>query len=303
MEQQGTDGLAAASRLAGAERRSAERLPATARHTVPAEAVRLGGHGARAADDLPELGVQGYARHPRAASGQAAGAPQRAAGLEGSRELARSGRQVSADTVAGLLREEGFSLQADVTALEGGGHPDRDAQFRHLNEQVREHRDTGQPVISVDTRKKELVGKFKAGGRQWRPTGDPVLVGVHDFADPQLGKAVPYGIYDIGANTGWVNVGTDHDTAACAVESIRRWWHGQGHDAYPQATRLLITADTGGSERLPHPSLETSSWPGSPPRRGDDHRVSSAAPCSPRRLPCRSAPSSPRSCRTRSGPR
>lgn len=102
-------------------------------------------------------------------------------------------------------------------------------------------------MISVDTKKKELVGEFKNSGRQWRPAGDPVLVGVHDFADPQLGKAVPYGIYDLAANTGWVSVGTDHDTAAFAVESIRRWWDGQGRCTYPRATRLLITADAGGS--------------------------------------------------------
>ncbi|WP_406326842.1 ISAzo13 family transposase [Streptomyces sp. NBC_00203] len=162
-------------------------------------------------------------------------------------ELTRAGHRVSADTVAGLLREEGFSLQANAKTIEGSQHPDRDAQFRYLNEQARGHRDTGQPVISVDTKKKELVGEFKNNGRQWRPTGEPAPVNVHDFADPQLGKAVPYGIYDLAADTGWVNVGTDHDTAAFAVESIRRWWRGQGQPAYPQAARLLITADAGGS--------------------------------------------------------
>ncbi|GAA3289439.1 ISAzo13 family transposase [Streptomyces cinereospinus] len=163
------------------------------------------------------------------------------------RELARTGHKVSADTVAGLLREEGFSLQANAKTIEGSQHPDRDAQFRYLNEQARDCRDAGQPVISVDTKKKELVGEFKNNGRQWRPAADPALVNVHDFADPQLGKAVPYGIYDLAADTGWVNVGTDHDTAAFAVESIRRWWRGQGQAAYPRATRLLITADAGGS--------------------------------------------------------
>ncbi|MFJ9656222.1 ISAzo13 family transposase [Streptomyces microflavus] len=162
-------------------------------------------------------------------------------------ELARAGHRISADTVGDLLREEGFSLQANAKTLEGSQHPDRDAQFRYLNEQARNYRDAGQPVISVDTKKKELVGDFKNSGRQWRPVGEPVPVSVHDFADPQLGKAVPYGIYDLTANTGWVNVGTDHDTAAFAVESIRRWWHGQGQAAYSRATRLLITADAGGS--------------------------------------------------------
>lgn len=162
-------------------------------------------------------------------------------------ELARAGHKVSADTVADLLQEEGFSLQANAKTLEGGRHADRDAQFRYLNEQARVHRDAGQPVISVDAKKKELVGEFKNSGRQWRPAGDPAPVNVHDFADPKLGKAIPYGVYDVTANTGWVNVGTDHDTAAFAVESIRRWWSGQGQAAYPQATRLLITADAGGS--------------------------------------------------------
>ncbi|GHG25210.1 hypothetical protein GCM10017667_71430 [Streptomyces filamentosus] len=138
-------------------------------------------------------------------------------------ELTRQGHRVGADTVAGLLRQEGFRLQANAKTLEGSQHANRDAQFRYINEQARDHRDAGQPVISVDTKKKKLVGDFHNHGRSWRPTGDPVPVRVHDFAVPQLGKAIPYGIYDLAANTGWVNVGTDHDTAAFAVESIRRW--------------------------------------------------------------------------------
>jgi transposase len=162
-------------------------------------------------------------------------------------ELTRCGHRVSADTVGDLLRAEGFSLQGNVKTLEGAGHPDRDAQFRYLNEQARAHRDGGQPVISVDTKKKELVGLFASSGRQWRPSGEPVKVSTHDFEDRQLGKAVPYGVYDTAANTGWVNVGTDADTAAFAVESIRRWWQAAGRDAYPHADRLLITADAGGS--------------------------------------------------------
>lgn len=162
-------------------------------------------------------------------------------------ELTRQGHRVGADTVAGQLRQEGFPLQANAKTLEGSQHADRDAQFRYLNEEARDHRDVGQPVISVDTKKKEPVGDFHNQGRSWRPTGDPVPVRVHDFVDPQLGKAIPYGIYDLAAKTGWVNVGTDHDTAAFAVESWCRWWRGRGQADYPRASRLLITADAGGS--------------------------------------------------------
>jgi hypothetical protein len=151
------------------------------------------------------------------------------------------------DTVADLLREEGFSLQGNVKTLEGKQHPDRDAQFRYLNEQVKIYQEAGEPVVSVDTKKKELVGESANAGREWRPKGEPVEVDTHDFPDKELGKAVPYGVYDLIANTGWVNVGCDHDTAAFAVESIRRWWNGTGHADYPDATRLLITADAGGS--------------------------------------------------------
>jgi len=162
-------------------------------------------------------------------------------------ELTRQGHPVSADVVADLLRENGFSLQGNTKTLEGKQHPDRDGQFQYLNEQARAHRDADQPVISVDTKKKELLGAFKNAGRQWRPAGQPAEVNTHDFPGDSVGKAVPYGIYDITANTGWVNVGTDHDTAAFAVESIRRWWHTRGTHDYPGATRLLITADAGGS--------------------------------------------------------
>ncbi|MFF5075359.1 ISAzo13 family transposase, partial [Micromonospora olivasterospora] len=162
-------------------------------------------------------------------------------------ELTRQGHPVGADTVADLLRSDGFSLQANAKTIEGKQHPDRDAQFRYINDQVRDHQDTGDPVVSVDTKKKELVGPFANAGRQWRPAGEPVATRTHDFPDSELGKAVPYGIYDLAANTGWVNVGTDHDTAAFAVESIRRWWNSIGSSDYPHARRLLITADAGGS--------------------------------------------------------
>lgn len=162
-------------------------------------------------------------------------------------QLTRQGHRICADTVGDLLREEGFSLQSNAKTLEGKQHPDRDAQFHYLNEQARNHQNAQAPVISVDTKKKELVGPFKNNGREWEPRGEPVRVDTHDFPDRELGRAVPYGIYDVTANTGWVNVGTDHDTAAFAVESIRRWWKGAGRTAYPTADRLLITADAGGS--------------------------------------------------------
>jgi hypothetical protein len=170
-------------------------------------------------------------------------------------ELTHQGHRVSADVVGDLLREEGFSLQGNAKTIEGKQHPDRDGQFSYINEQARTFQQSGDPVISVDCKKKELVGPYKNAGRQWRPKGDPVRVDTHDFPDKELGKAVPYGIYDLAANTGWVNVGTDHDTAAFAVESIRRWWNGTGHSTYPLAGRLLITADAGGSN-----SYRTRAW-------------------------------------------
>ena len=146
-----------------------------------------------------------------------------------------------------LLRRLGFSLQANRKTREGVSHPDRDAQFEHINAAVREFQAAGEPAISADTKKKELVGDFRNGGRELRPKGQPEPVRVHDFAIPELGKAVPYGVYDIAANAGWVNLGITHDTAAFAVESIRRRWHELGAARYPAATRLLITADCGGS--------------------------------------------------------
>jgi hypothetical protein len=161
--------------------------------------------------------------------------------------LTRGGHPVSASTVGTMLREAGYSLQANVKTKEGGLHPDRDAQFRYLNEQVREFRDSGLPVVSVDAKKKELIGEFKNLGREWEPKGAPVPVKVHDFIVPELGKAIPYGVYDLARNVGWVNVGQDHETATFAVESLRRWWRGDGGLAYPDADRLLICADGGGS--------------------------------------------------------
>ena len=162
-------------------------------------------------------------------------------------ELQNQGHTVSRQLVTQLLHELGYSLQANRKMKEGSAHPDRDAQFEHLNAQVQTAQAAGQPVISVDTKKKELVGDFKNTGQEWRPHGDPEAVRVHDFPIASLGKVAPYGVYDVTYNQGWVNVGIDHDTAAFAVESIRRWWYTMGHPRYPGATQLLITADGGGS--------------------------------------------------------
>ncbi|MFC9915840.1 ISAzo13 family transposase [Streptomyces sp. NPDC127197] len=164
-------------------------------------------------------------------------------------ELNRQGYAVSAPTVGRLLRLQGFSLQVNAKTLEGSQHPDRDAQFRYINEQVKQHQASGEPVISVDTKKREQIGNLPMTGREWRPKGEPVEVEDHHFffSGPDVEHAVPYGIYDLARNTGWVNVGVDHDTSVFAVESIRRWWRTRGSLDYPDATRLLITADAGGS--------------------------------------------------------
>lgn len=161
--------------------------------------------------------------------------------------LTKAGHPVSQRTVCNLLTAAGYSLQSTRKTREGGQHEDRDAQFQHLNGQVQAALRDRQPVISVDTKKKELVGDFKNAGREWREKGQPVPVRVHDFVDPALGKAAPYGVYDLAANQGWVSIGINHDTAEFAVESIRRWWRQMGQPLYPQATRLLVTADCGGS--------------------------------------------------------
>jgi len=162
-------------------------------------------------------------------------------------ELTGQGHPVSSWTVGQLLRAAGYSLQANVKVREGSAHEDRDAQFRYLNDQVRSHQKDKAPVVSVDTKKKELVGDYKNNGQEWMPQGSPERVQVHDFPDPRVGKAIPYGIYDVAANTGWVSVGQDHDTSAFAVATLRRWWTSVGQIGYPTADRLLICADGGGS--------------------------------------------------------
>ena len=162
-------------------------------------------------------------------------------------ELTGRRHPISPNSVAALLHEAGYSLQANRKTREGASHPDRNAQFEHINAWVRQFQDCGQPAISVDTKKKELVGDFKNAGQTWRPQGRPEIVRVHDFLDPQLGKAIPYGVYDLLNNQGWVSVGIDHDTAQFAANSIRRWWSQMGSRRFPRARQLLITADGGGS--------------------------------------------------------
>jgi transposase len=161
--------------------------------------------------------------------------------------LNSEGHEISHTTVAHLLQALGYSLQAASKTLEGKQHPDRNAQFEYINKMTKRFFRKGDPVISVDTKKKELIGKYRNGGQEWKPQGEPDEVLVHDFPDKKLGKAIPYGVYDVGQDAGWVNVGTDHDTASFAVESIRRWWRRMGKPVYEDAQELLICADGGGS--------------------------------------------------------
>ena len=159
------------------------------------------------------------------------------------RELNASGHPISHVSVGVLLKELGYSLQGNRKTLEGGDHPDRGAQFEYINDKVGAALNAGQPVISVDTKKKELVGQYKNAGKEWHPEGKPEQVKVHDFIDPELGRANPYGVYDLGSNSAWVSVGTDHDTSSFAVATIRRWWQSMGQALYPSAKELTITAD------------------------------------------------------------
>ena len=162
-------------------------------------------------------------------------------------ELGRQGHRVSARKVGDLLHAQGYSLQANRKTEEGSDHPDRDAQFGHINQLALAFQERGQPVVSVDTKKKELVGNFHNGGREWQPKGEPQRVSTHDFPSQAQGKAIPYGVYDVGQNCGWVSVGTDHDTAEFAVATLQQWWQQMGAGTYPEAKELLITADGGGS--------------------------------------------------------
>ena len=161
--------------------------------------------------------------------------------------LREQGFHISHQTVADLLHEADYSLQANRKTLEGNNHPDRDAQFNYINQKVKAFQRRDQPVISIDTKKKELIGKFRNGGREWRPQGKPIPVKVHDFKDPELGKGIPYGVFDMTHNEAWVSVGIDHDTAEFAAATIWQWWRRMGAKRFPQATEILITADSGGS--------------------------------------------------------
>jgi transposase len=161
--------------------------------------------------------------------------------------LQQQGHKIGARSVASLLHQMGYSLQSNLKSKEGTEHPDRDRQFRYISRSVKAFHREGQPVISVDAKKKELIGEFKNQGKEWEPKGEPKLVNVHDFPDEALGKAIPYGVYDLFENQGWVSVGITHDTAELAVETIRRWWNEMGKDVYPEAKKLMLTADSGGS--------------------------------------------------------
>ena len=169
-------------------------------------------------------------------------------------------------TVGRLLKDQGFSLQSSVKALEGNQHPDRDAQFRYLNAQVRAHQAAGDPVISVDAKKKEKIGQYKQAGRSWRPKGQPEKTNVHDFIDKELGKVTPYGVYDLAANSGWVAVGTDHDTAQFAVHTIRAWWQKLGREVY-RRRHGCWSPPMAGAPTGTGPGCGRRSWPASPPRQ------------------------------------
>ena len=247
----GYGGISRVSRACGLSRVTLTKgLAELCRKPLPAGRIRRPGGGRRkltandpglwrALDALVEPTVRGDPRSPlrwtcKSARTLAA-------------ELSARRHPVSHTKVAGLLREEGYSLQGNRKTEEGRDHPDRDAQFRHINRAVKRALRAGEPVISVDTKKKELIGNYHNPGRQWRKTGTAERVNGHDFPGPDVPRAYPYGIYDLGRNTGFVNIGTDHDTGAFAVASIRGWWRGEGRRLYPRTRRLWITADGGGS--------------------------------------------------------
>jgi len=247
----GYGGIARVARASGLNRSTLHRgLRDLSGPVPPAERVRqMGGGRKRVRDQTPAI-VQELEQLVDPLTRGDPQSPLRWT-CKSTRQLARTltarGYAVSYRVVGELLRELGYSLQANAKTLEGAQHPDRNAQFEYLNAQVQTYLAKRWPVISVDAKKKELVGQYANGGREWQPQGQPEPVNVHDFPDPQLGKAIPYGIYDVGRNLGWVNVGCDPDTASFAVESLRRWWTQMGSALYKKAKQLLICADSGGS--------------------------------------------------------
>ena len=247
----GHGGIAAVARAAGASRDTIRKGIRELQAGAPAsDRVRAAGAGRPRADaaqpgltEALEFLVEPVTRgHPESPLRWVAKSLRELAGA-----LAQRGYAASTTVVRRLLKEAGYSLQGNAKTLEGAQHPDRDGQFAYINDTAAAFMADGQPVISVDTKKKEMVGAYKNPGREWQPKGEPVRVEVHDFPDPGMPKAVPYGVYDLADNSGWVSVGSSGDTAAFAVGSIRRWWARMGQDRYPAATRLLITADSGGS--------------------------------------------------------
>jgi hypothetical protein len=222
----------------------------THRHTVVTQRIRQAGGGRKpltqtdpgllkALETLVDPATRGHPESPLRWTCKSTG--------NLAKELARQDHEASDRTVATLLKQAGYSLQANRKTKEGAAHPDRNAQFEHINGEAIAFLQARQPLVSVDTKKKELVGEFKNAGREWHPAGEPEKVKVHDFPNKKLGKAIPYGVYDLASNEGWVNVGINHDTAQFAACSIGRWWRQMGRKRYPKATRLMITADGGGS--------------------------------------------------------
>jgi transposase len=247
----GHGGIATLSRITGLSRTTLHKgLQEQKGKGAPAERVRRAGGGRkRKTEQVPEV-VQALEKLVDPATRGDPMSPLRWTSKSTAKlaeELRRQGFTISARTVASMLQEQDYSLQSNRKTREGTSHPDRDAQFQHISQQTLAFQQRGAPVISVDTKKKELVGDFKNGGREWQPKGNPEKVQVHDFPDKELGKAIPYGVYDVTRNQGWVSVGTDHDTAEFAMETIRRWWRQMGSKAYADARELLILADGGGS--------------------------------------------------------
>ena len=251
MLDQGTIGIRLVAKIAGCSNATIYRgLKELEAGTVLKNRTRLGGGGRRSVESLdPQLSQD----LKSLVAPETRGDPDSPLiwTTKSTRNLAdalkKQGHEVSPFTVARLLKEMGYSLQGNQKTNEGKQHPDRDSQFKHINAEIERHQTAGNPVISVDCKKKELVGEFKNAGRELQPKGQPEKVNVYDFADKELGKAIPYGVYDITKNEGFVNVGCDHDTSAFAVESIRKWWKMIGKPTYPAVKEILITCDGGGS--------------------------------------------------------